>query len=888
MIRHVLRLACLVLLFTTAAQARPPVQLSEWKALAERGDVQAMLRMGDAYYFGADAPQDSAAAQRWFSAAAAKGHYRGWYMLSFLAYQSNVPGSVEQAVAHAAKAAEICETQVQQPPCDLGTVYRNLAQYQTVLARYVDAAASYNKALAAAQKNGEIPEYEQAGMFEARASLLTAIGLYSDALTDYQRAVDLFRKTRGDESTEVAYTLFGAAVALNRNKDNDKSIAVYRESIRIYEKLKGPDYPDIAFARANIGWALAELKRYDEAYAESAAVLPAIMHSSGAESLAAGYVLNNMGIIRERQGRHAEAIRLNLRAAAIYSRFGEAALDAQRWSYHSLALSYRATGKLNAAILMGKLAVNTHQAIRAKNSELGKAASSLDTDWQDLYGDLSAMLVEAGRIAEAQYVLNLQKRQELVEFVRRDGAASGDAALTAHERDSSAALLRMMEQPVAIAAEIDAIVDKQNNGEATPEDLLRLDALNAALDESYSRFVGEVDKVLADSAKEDDAAQGEVTALNLDYAADRQEMLKGFARPTVLLQAASLGETLHLFLTTKDVSVHREVKISRAAMSRKVFDALNAIAARDPEADALLADLYGDLVRPVEADLTASGAEVIMLNLGGFLRYLPFAALKSDHGYLIESYAIAFDTPAAQTKFEAEDRKGATAAGFGVTAAHPGFSPLPGVASELEAIFKGHDDKGELTGAPLLDSAFTADSLKAALKSRPRLLHVASHFKFVPGNETNSFLLLGNGEPLSLEQIRKTRGLRFGGVDLLTLSACETARGGDGDGGEVESFGAIAQMNGASAVMATLWPIADEASGKLMADFYKGLVEDGLDKADALRRAQIAMLRGVDVESVKLTERGATDGEEPVAAAPAITERHPYYWAPYILMGNWL
>ncbi len=162
----------------------------------------------------------------------------------------------------------------------------------------------------------------------------------------------------------------------------------------------------------------------------------------------------------------------------------------------------------------------------------------------------------------------------------------------------------------------------------------------------------------------------------------------------------------------------------------------------------------------------------------------------------------------------------------------------------------------------------------------------------MPGNETDSFLLLGNGEPLTLEQIRKGRGFRFGGVDLLTLSACETAKGGGADGDEVESFGAIAQMNGASAVMATLWPIADDASGRLMADFYEGLVKGGLDKADALRRAQIAMLRGVPVESVNLATRGATDGEvleEASAPIPAaVTSRHPYYWSPYILMGNWL
>ena len=197
----------------------------------------------------------------------------------------------------------------------------------------------------------------------------------------------------------------------------------------------------------------------------------------------------------------------------------------------------------------------------------------------------------------------------------------------------------------------------------------------------------------------------------------------------------------------------------------------------------------------------------------------------------------------------------------------------------------------------MLDTAFTEESFKDALKKRPQLLHVASHFKFVPGNETDSFLLLGNGDALSLATIRKTRGFRFGGVDLLTLSACETAKGGDAEGDEVESFGAIAQMNGASAVMATLWPIADDPSGRLMADFYAGLVEDGLDKASALRRAQIAMLRGRAGEGHLAVGAGAADADAgsdagPEVSAPSpppqVTTRHPYYWSPYILMGNWL
>lgn len=95
-------------------------------------------------------------------------------------------------------------------------------------------------------------------------------------------------------------------------------------------------------------------------------------------------------------------------------------------------------------------------------------------------------------------------------------------------------------------------------------------------------------------------------------------------------------------------------------------------------------------------------------------------------------------------------------------------------------------------------------------------------------------------------------------------------------------------MNGASAVMATLWPIADATSGRLMADFYQGLIEAKLDKAQALRRAQIAMLRGVPAPTVDLTARGAAGLDEPVDQQQLITSRHPYYWSPYILMGNWL
>jgi CHAT domain-containing protein len=276
-----------------------------------------------------------------------------------------------------------------------------------------------------------------------------------------------------------------------------------------------------------------------------------------------------------------------------------------------------------------------------------------------------------------------------------------------------------------------------------------------------------------------------------------------------------------------------------------------------------------------------------MLNLDGFLRYVPFAALYDGQRYFIEDYAVALYTSSVPTRFERGGREAQKSAGFGVTAAHPGFSPLPGVRREIETIFAGDDASGVLQGPAGLDEDFSERSLRRTLLSRPSILHIASHFNLIPGREDDSFLLLGDGSHLPLSDIRSKRALSFKGIDLVTLSACQTARGG-GDGSEIEGFGATAQLNGASSVMASLWPVADEATARLMGDFYEGMVRDGLSKADALRAAQIRMMSGeISVASAESGERAAQSRQKKTQAAQAGFS-HPYFWSPFVLMGNWL
>ncbi|HEX4945273.1 MAG TPA: CHAT domain-containing protein, partial [Blastocatellia bacterium] len=260
-------------------------------------------------------------------------------------------------------------------------------------------------------------------------------------------------------------------------------------------------------------------------------------------------------------------------------------------------------------------------------------------------------------------------------------------------------------------------------------------------------------------------------------------------------------------------------------------------------------------------------------------------------------YRTSVFTPASQSRLRVEPSRQWTALGLGVTKAHGLTIPaLPGVREEMHGIIQEAGAKtGVLPGSIKLDEAFTQESMLSELRKRNPVVHIASHFKFQPGNETNSALLLGDGQFLSLAQIKSLPNV-FAGVDLLTLSACNTATGGSGaNGKEVEGFGVLAQRQGAKAVVASLWPVADRSTKTLMQAFYQ-LREAKADvtKIEALRQAQIKLLRGelqVTGETLaarEIVHESAKASHQPLFKVdPKAPYAHPYYWAPFILIGNW-
>ena len=210
------------------------------------------------------------------------------------------------------------------------------------------------------------------------------------------------------------------------------------------------------------------------------------------------------------------------------------------------------------------------------------------------------------------------------------------------------------------------------------------------------------------------------------------------------------------------------------------------------------------------------------------------------------------------------------------------------VEDELGGIIRsGRSSRGVLEGKIYLNSDFTWKAMKKGLEEGYPLVHIASHFNMAPGNDTMSFLLLGDGGHLTMDEVRRSQDL-FKDVDLLTLSACNTAMGNIGENGrEVECFGVLAQQQGAKAIVATLWPVADESTSWLMREFYRKRT-GGMPKAEALRQAQVGLLKGdIKADRQKQPRRGGSTELERYEYDPDAPFAHPFFWAPYILIGNW-
>ncbi|MFN6453059.1 MAG: CHAT domain-containing protein [Nostoc sp. EfeVER01] len=316
-------------------------------------------------------------------------------------------------------------------------------------------------------------------------------------------------------------------------------------------------------------------------------------------------------------------------------------------------------------------------------------------------------------------------------------------------------------------------------------------------------------------------------------------------------------------LPGQDTIYHNTTKISKTVLENTVEQLQKdlPIASREPDVKQYSQQLYDWLIKPIETNLTNKDIKTLVFVLDGSLRNIPMGILydKQQQKYLVEKYAISL-TPGLQLV----DPKPLQNAQINVLVAGveqerliegKSFSELSNVTQELKKVQSSVQKSKQL-----LNQDFTQTNLEKQIQFTPfSVVHLATHGQFSSDVEQTYILtwdkLLKVRE---LDNLLRTRGeSRPETIELLVLSACKTATG---DKRAALGLAGVAVRAGARSTLATLWTIDDESTSEFMGELYRQL-DAGVTKAQALQRAQLVILA---------------------------KENRPYFWAPYVLVGNWL
>ena len=272
---------------------------------------------------------------------------------------------------------------------------------------------------------------------------------------------------------------------------------------------------------------------------------------------------------------------------------------------------------------------------------------------------------------------------------------------------------------------------------------------------------------------------------------------------------------------------------------------------------AIAKKMYNLLIKPAEVELQSNGVKTLAFVLDGSMKNLPMAALYDGQQYLIEKYNLAL-TPGLQLfATQPLENKNLKVLLGGLSESRQGFMPLPGVETEINQI------KSEISSQILLNQTFTTKALEKRIGNKPfPVVHLATHGQF-SSSAKNTFVLTWDnriGVKQLGELLQKRETYSKNPIELLVLSACQTAQG---DKRAALGLAGVAVRSGARSTLASLWAVDDQSTSAFMVEFYKQLATNNISKAEALRKAQISLIK----------ERGF---------------KHPFYWAAFVLVGNWL
>lgn len=282
----------------------------------------------------------------------------------------------------------------------------------------------------------------------------------------------------------------------------------------------------------------------------------------------------------------------------------------------------------------------------------------------------------------------------------------------------------------------------------------------------------------------------------------------------------------------------------------------------------ILQQINGWLIEPLIPALEVNQIKTLVFVLNGNLQNVPISALFDGKQYLLEKYSVALapSLQLLQPQSVARNEIKVLAAGLSKQVEiqeniFPALINVPAELNQIEEIFP--------QSKQLLNEEFTITTIKNQLDGDFSIVHLATHGLF-SSNPEQTFIVGGDGKKIDINTLSSLLNSSRIPPDLVVLSACETATG---DELAILGLAGVAVRSGASSIIASLWSVDDASTAKLMGKFYQEFKNPHAKKVDALRMAQLSL-----VNSLR---------NNPPSSVLKNFPPHPYYWSPYVLVGNW-
>lgn len=716
-----------------------------------------------------------------------------------------------------------------------------------------------------------------------------SLGDHIKAYEQYHRALDICRRTLGDRHPFTLTCMINLAGASCSAGDFNTAVRLSEDAQNGIESRFGSEHHLTAVALDTYAQALSGLHRFFDSLPLFQRSMAIRERTFGREHPTFAIGLINLASAYQDNGDPDTALPMVEQALGSLTASLGANNPTTIECSSRLATLYHAKGMVRLGICQLKHSVNAQQEQRQLVSSIGtNELTTYTRKVESTYQLLASWLATEDRLPEVLQVLDLLAESEYFDFIRRsihDDPRSSRVAYNLLELN----WLRRFEEVTNRLADIGISIRKFDlvpESERTPANIERHRQLQSALlqaQANYSSFISEMKSGYGRWASDDTQ---EAPKSTLDNLRQMQVTIEKLGPDVALMQYFVRDDRMGVLLTT--ATRQSEYEFAKPSdLTYKIIRFWKSLATRGADIIPQAGELFDLLVAPIATTLDKIGARTIMLYPDGELRLIPFCALHDGQQFLLERWSFPIFSPLA--KHSLCDRPGSAwnAAGFGVSKRIGEHPALPAVPEELSAVVDT-DGHGVLPGVMYLDEEFTSARLHETTAGKYSVVHVASHFQFMRGTEEDSYLLLGDGTKLSLAQIRSGYW-NFSNIDLLTLSACETALGGNltrQSGKEVDGLGVTVQRKGAKSVIATLWRVADHSTAIFMREFYMARQSNHLPKSEALQLAQISLLNGTYAPTSDMS----TNSEEASSLDQTGTTSpyaHPFYWAPFVLMGNW-